>query len=169
MASLDDAFQQAAADQATGRVPSTVAATMDRFGWTTSDVADKFGVSQRTARRWRQENRVPTRGGKRESWRGEVRNEMRQRARRRMERRGITKFTIQGQYKISKRSWKTGPNSPIRNVMGKIPASAMRDYFAAIDQGDQAAALAALNAGIGEAYGAPGLEITDVESFTFTI
>jgi len=59
MARLIDAFEGEVDRRSGLGEPRTVAETMERAGWSARDVADRFGVSERTARRWRQEDQIP--------------------------------------------------------------------------------------------------------------
>lgn len=167
MASLNDQFQRAMEARAGARQPSSVRGAMDRYGWSTRDVAQRLGVSERTARRWRQQDHIPER--RRGDWRRETVNAARGRQRARMERGGVASMSAAGQYQVSKSRYRTGPNSRVRTSQAKIPAAAMRAYFAALDRGDAQAADDALNGALADAYGASDLHMTDVEDVNFTI
>jgi DNA-binding transcriptional MerR regulator len=168
VAGLSDEFQRQIQARAERNVPSHVRATMERFGWTTRDVAERFGVSERTARRWRQQDRVPERRAG--DWHREATSAAARRIRERMERRGVSGLTVTGIYRISKSRYKAGPGSPVRIMPGnKIKPAQMRDYFSAIDQGDEDAADELLNQSIAEAYEAPGLHFEDVDDLHFDI
>lgn len=141
---------------------------MDRFGWSTRDVAERFGISERTARRWRQQDRIPER--RRDDWRREVRGESRARTQRRIERRGISDMTVQGIYRISKNRYRATPSAPVRIMPGnKITPAQMRGVFAAVNAGDLDAADDLLNEALAEAYEAHGLVMEDVDSLDWSI
>jgi hypothetical protein len=168
VASLHDRFQQAVDARAAARQPSSVGGAMDRYGWSAREVAQRFGVSERTARRWRQQDRIPER--RREDWRRELTREARGRQRARMERGGIGQMSAGGEYEVSPgRRYRTGPSSRVRTSQAKIPAAAMRDYWSAVDRGDAAEADQILNDALAGAYDAPGLHMTDVDDVNFTI
>lgn len=164
---IDEFLSQMDAKSARG-VPEGVRTAMDRFGWTTRDVADRFGVSERTARRWRQQDRVPER--RRESWTQQTRDEARARTRRRIERRGISSMTATGPYRVSKNRYKATPSSPVRIMPGsKITPAQMRGVFEAIDAGDRDAADELLNDALADAYEAPGLHMEDIDSLEWGV
>ena len=177
MASLSDEFRRQMQARAERGAPSSVRGAMDRYGWTTRDVAQRFGVSDRTARRWRQQNRIPER--RRADWRRETTSAAERRVRERMERRGLAGMSVTGTYMVSKSRYKAGPGYPVRfgtrdngnPVAGtnRITAAQMRGYFAAIDQGDQQAADDLLNDALAQAYGADGLHFEDVDEVHFDI
>lgn len=159
-----------------GRTPSTVHGAMERYGWSTRDLAQQLGVSERTARRYAQQNRITGRGAaeraaRQQAFQQSVTREARARQRRRMERGGLSSLSAAGEYQISKRRFRTGPGSRVRTGPSgeKIPASAMREYFAALDAGNQAEADRVLNDALADAYDASGLHMTDVDDVTFTI
>lgn len=174
MASLSERFLEAMARGADRGAPSSVRGAMERYGWSTRDLAVQLGVSERTARRYAQQNRITARSGadreaRNEQFRQRVREAASGRQRARMERRGVTNMTASGTYFVSKRTYRTSPGLPVRTLPGnKIPASAMRDYFAALDAGDPAAADAILNGALGGAYEAP-TTFVDAEAVGFTI
>lgn len=169
MARLIDEFVSqldARADRSVGR--ADVGRTMDKYGWTTKDVAARFGVSDRTARRWRQQDRVPDKRAA--DWRNAARDEARKRARERIEKRGISRMSVQGTYRVSRFRGKTGPTSAVRILEGsKIRPAQMREVFGNLDAGDIDAADAALNDALAEAYGAPGLSMEDVDSLEWGV
>lgn len=168
MAGLSDEFQRAMQARAERNVPSHVRATMERFGWSARDVAEKFGVSERTARRWRQQDRVPERRAG--DWHRAATSAAAGRLRERMERRGLSGLTVTGQYRISKSTYKAGPGAPARLMPGnKIAPAVMRGYFAAIDQGDAEQADEILNQALAEGYEAPGMHFEDVDGIDFQI
>jgi hypothetical protein len=168
MASLNEEFQRQLAERAERNTPSSVRGTMDRFGWSTRDVAGRFGVSERTARRWRQQDRIP--GRRRDDWRREANTTAARRVRERIERRGLSGLTVTGTYKISKNTYKAGPGSPARLLPGnKISPTVMRGYFAAIDQGDDGQADDILNQALAEGYGAADMHFEDVDDVHFDI
>lgn len=154
-------------DRRGGRnLPRSVEGVMQRFGWTTRDIAQKFGVSERTARRWRQQDRVPDK--RRADWDTAKRAEVRARARAKMERGGLKGLTVTGTYVISKTRAKAGRGSPVQVLPGsKITGAQMSIVFDALDRGDRAEADEALNQALADAYGAPGLHMEDVEGLSF--
>jgi DNA-binding transcriptional MerR regulator len=154
-------------DRRGGRnLPRSVEGTMRRFGWTTKDVAARFGVSDRTARRWRQQDRIPDK--KRDSWNDAKKAEARARQRAKMEKGGIKKLTVTGTYRISKTRGKANSSAPIQ-FMGnnKISGAQMQEVFGALDRGDREAADDALNQALAEAYEAEGLHVEDAEGLSF--
>lgn len=168
MASLNEEFQRQLAARAERNTPSSVRGAMDRFGWSTRDVAERFGVSERTARRWRQQDRIPAR--REGDWHREANSASARRVRERMERRGLSGLTVTGQYRISKSRYKAGPGAPARLMPGnKIAPAVMRGYFAAIDQGDDDQADEILNQALAEGYEAPGMHFEDVDDVHFDI
>lgn len=176
MARLVEGFVSAMNARADRGAPAHVGAAMDRYGWSTRDIAARFGVSERTARRWRQQDRIPARRDA--DWKNAVSSAARDRLRKRIERGGLKGMNVTGQYRISRRSHKAGKGAPIRFgsrgdqfVMGtnKITGAQMREVFAALDSGDIEQADAALNQSLAEAYGTPGLEVEDAETVEFDI
>ena len=181
MGTLSEEFRRqlaGRAEKAEGRTPTGVKAAMDRFGWSAKDLAEKLGVSERTARRYRQQDRIPERRAEqrdrfgRES-RAATTDRVSDRAaktRKRIEQRGLRKMEALGKYVISKTRGQAGPGAPAK-LMGtnKISPASMRDYFAAVDQGDEAAADEILNDALAEGYEAPGLHFTDVTGLEFGI
>jgi hypothetical protein len=142
-------------------------AAMERYGWTTREVAQRFGVSERTARRWRQQDRIPER--RREDFQREQRRERATRSRARMERRGLSGMSATGEYAVSRNRYRATPRAPVRIMPGnKISAADMRAYFEALDRGDQAEADQILNDALGRGYEAP-TSFTDAEGVDFTI
>jgi hypothetical protein len=173
MASLHDRFQQAIDARAAARQPGTVGGAMDRYGWSTREVAQQFGVSERTARRWRQQDRIPER--RRADWREATTRAARGRQRARMERGGLRGMSAAGTYKVSKSTYRTGPASRIRTLgesdARKITAGQMRDYWAAVDSGNDAEADRILNEALAGDYApdARGLAMEDADDVDFTI
>lgn len=176
MARLVEGFISAMNARAERGAPSHVGTAMERYGWSTRDVAQQFGVSERTARRWRQQDRIPARRAA--EWKDATQAAARERLRARIERGGLKGMNVTGQYRISRRSHKAGKGAPIRFgskgdqfVMGtnRITGAQMREVFSALDRGDVDQADAALNQALAEAYGAPGLEVEDAESVQFDI
>ena len=166
MPSLSDAFQQKLADRA-ARGDLGARRAMERYGWSAREVAQRMNVSERTARRWRQQDRIPAR--RMEDWRRQEQRERADRSRERMRRRGLSSMEATGEYKVSRNRYRANRNAPVRTLPGnKISAAQMRDYFDAIDRGDQAAADQILNDALGGAYGAP-TSFDDAESVDFTI
>lgn len=169
MARLIDEFLSQMDDKAgRGLASAGVRQVMDRSGWTTRDVAGRFGVSERTARRWRQQDRVPAR--RLGDWQREARDAARARTRRRIEKRGISNMTATGPYRISKNRYRAGPAAPVRIMEGnKITPAQMRDVFSAVDSGDIDAADQLLNDALAEAYEAPGLVMEDIDSLEWGV
>lgn len=165
---LHQAFQDQIQARAERGAPSSVRGAMDRYGWTTRDVAQRFGVSDRTARRWRQQDRIPDR--RRADWRRETNSAAQRRVRDRIERRGLSGLTVTGTYRISRNRYKAGPGAPARLMPGnKISGAVMRGYFAAIDQGDVGQADEILNQALAAGYEAPGMHFEDVDEVHFDI
>jgi hypothetical protein len=165
---INEFLSQVDARSERGLASAGVGQLMERFGWTTRDVAGRFGVSERTARRWRQQDRIPERRAG--DWQRETRAEARARTRQRIERRGIRKMEVTGRYRISKSRYRAGRGAPVRVLEGnKITPAQMRTVFAAVDAGDMEQADAALNQALAAAYDAPGLEMEDVESLDWGV
>lgn len=168
MASLSDEFRRQIQARAERNTPSGVRGAMERFGWSSRDVAERFGVSERTARRWRQQNRVPAR--RREDFLREATSAAARRVRERMLRRGLSGLIVTGIYRISKSRYKAGPGAPARLMPGnKISPAVMRGYFGAVDQGDDEQADEILNQGLAGGYEAPGMHFEDVDDVHFDI
>ena len=168
MASLNEEFRRQLAARAERNTPSSVRGAMGRFGWSTRDIAARFNVSERTARRWRQQNRVPAR--REDEWRRETTSAAARRVRERIERRGLQGLTVTGTYRISKNRYKAGPGAPARLMPGnKISAAVMRGYFGALDQGDDDQADEILNQALAAGYEAPGMHFEDVDDVHFDI
>lgn len=166
MASLIDAFE-GEMDRRGGRnLPRSVEGTMKRFGWTAKDIASKFGVSERTARRWRQQDRVPDK--RRDDWNQAKKDEARARARAKMEKSGLKQLKVTGTYIISKTRGKAGSAAPVQMVgNNRISGAQMRTVFDALDRGDREEADEALNQALAEGYEAAGLHMEDVEGLSF--
>lgn len=187
MARLIDQFERQVAARAARNVPASVRAAvpsdvrgaMDRFGWTARDLARMFGKSERTARRWRQQDHIPAKqlgDWQRETQaaaarqRREAQSEAERKTWDRLGRRGMREMRVEGTYKISKSRYKSNAWSPVRTLPGsKITPAQMRGVRDALDQGDRAAADELLNGALAEAYGAPGLEFEDVDNAEFDI
>ena len=165
---LLDAFTAAMAGKAETRAPTSVHGAVERFGWSTRDVAREFGVSERTARRWRQQDRIPARRA--EQWREVTRTAAAARQRAQIEARGLRGLTVTGEYRVSRSRYRARGNAPVR-IMGdnRITGATMREVFSALDRGDADAAEAQLNDALADAYGAPGLSIESVDSLTYTV
>lgn len=187
MARLIDEFERQVAARAARNVPASARAAppsgvrgaMERFGWTTRDIAQRLGVSERTARRYRQQDRIPAKrlGG----WQGETQAAAEQQRREaqtaaerktweRLGRRGVSEMNVTGTYKISKSRYKANPWSAVRIMPGnKITPAQMRGVREALEQGNRQAADVLLNEALAEAYEAPGLEFEAVDSVEFDI
>jgi hypothetical protein len=150
------------------RQPRGVGGAMGRYGWSARDVAQRFGVSERTARRWRQQDRIPER--RREDWRQAITGAARGRLRARMARRGLSGMSATGTYFVSPPTrYRANSEAPVRALDdNKIDAAAMRDYFSALDRGDAADADRILNDALGKAYGAP-TTFVDADSVWFDV
>jgi hypothetical protein len=169
---LTEAFTGAAGRRGERTAPETPRAAADRYGWTARDVAQRFNVSERTARRWRQQDRIPER--RREDWNREVRRERDTRTRKRIERRGLKGMRVSGNYVVnSKYKYKARPDAPVRLMPGnKIQGSTMRDFFEAVDGGRLDEAESMLNDALGEGYeisGGGALSWDDVDGLDFDI
>ena len=167
MASLSDAFQARMAERAARGGDMGARRAMERYGWSAREVAQRFNVSERTARRWRQQDRIPER--RREDWRAEQRREARARQRARIERRGLSSMQATGTYRVSNSRYTARGRYPVRTLPGnKISAAEMREYFGALDRGDAEQADRILNAALGRAYQAPA-SFEEAETVDFTI
>lgn len=165
---LFDAFTRAMQARSSARSPSSVQSAMTRFGWSTRDVARMFGVSDRTARRWRQLNAIPARRA--DEWRSTVRTAAAARTRARIEARGLSALTVEGIYRISRSRYKSGSWSPVRVMPGnRIRGAQMRDVFEAADRGDMDAAESQLSEALAEAYGTSGIEWESIDGLGFDI
>lgn len=169
MARLIDEFMAQVDARSERGLGASTGRLMERFGWSARDVARRFGISERTARRWRQQDRVPAK--RREDWNREVRSEARARTQRNIGRRGIRNMTVTGTYRVSKSRYKATASAPVRIMNGgdKISPAQMREVFAAVDAGDMDAADALLNEALAELYEAPGLVMEDVDSLDWSI
>src|SRR5215472_13865737 len=116
MASLSDAFQARMAERAARGGDMGARRAMERYGWSAREVAQRFGVSERTARRWRQQDRIPER--RREDFQREQRRERQARQRARMEARGLSSMSAQGEYMVSRSRYRTRPQYPVRTLPG---------------------------------------------------
>lgn len=161
---LLSAFTAAMEAKADRRAPTSVAGAIERYGWTTRDLAREMGVSERTARRYRQQNRIP--GMKAERWREVNRNAATARQRERITRRGLRGMNVEGTYRISRSRYRARRDFPVRFVEGRITGAQMREVFGAATPAE---AEELLNDALAEAYGAPGLYFEDVEGLDFTI
>jgi len=180
MATLSERFQERMTAAADRGAPSSVRGTMDRYGWNTRDLAQRLGVSERTARRYARENRITAPGrtaaeARRGLFDRARADAARDRQRARMQTRGLASMSAQGEYMVSKNRYRTRPGASVRigpnsGVQGtnRISPAAMRAYFAALNQGDEAAADQILNDALGAGYGAPTV-FTDADSVDFTI
>lgn len=169
MASLSDAFLASMAARAERGAPGGPRETMERYGWTTGDIAREFGVSPRTARRWHQQDRIPARQA--ENWRAASAAAAQGRQRARMERRGLSGMRATGTYEVSPgRRFRTRPGYPVKTPDGvKIPAAALRDYFGALDQGAPDLADQILNDALAHAYDAEHLTFIEADNVDYTI
>lgn len=164
---LLDAFLGEVDRRGAARAPSGVRAAVARFGWTSRDLARELGVSERTARRYRQQDRIP--GRRQDAWRDTTRRESQQRQRERIGRRGLSGLTAEGRYRVSKSVYETHPDLPVR-ALEPIPGSRMRDVFELADRGDLDAAEAELTGALGEAYGVgESMSWERVDSVSFTV
>jgi hypothetical protein len=156
--------------------PTSVGGAVSRFGWSTRQLAQAMGISERTARRWRQQDRVPPRRaaawsettareqGKRNDAARDAEGERRRKS---IERRGLSRMNVSGTYRISNSRYQARKDFPVRFVTGKITGAQMREVFAAADRGDDDEAEELLNEALAEAYGAPGLYFEDVDGIDF--
>lgn len=155
------------------RAPTTVNAAVNRFGWSTRDLAREMGVSERTARRWKQFDKVPER--KAERFRDVVKSEAARRQRQRIERRGLSGMRVEGTYRISRSRYKARQDYPVRFGQGeklgtdRITPAQMREVFGALDRGELADAEQMFNDALGEAYGAPGLSFEEIDDIDYEI
>jgi hypothetical protein len=145
-------FQAEFERKADRRLPESPQTASSAYGWTARDIAQRFDVSERTARRWRQQDRIPER--RRAEWRRQVSGASRDRARQRIERRGLSGMKVQGRYRVSRSRYETHPDAPVRIMGGsRIPGAAMREFFSAMDEGDVSRADELLGGALAEAYG----------------
>lgn len=165
---LTDAFTRAMASKADVRAPTSVHGATDRFGWSTRDLAQRMNVSERTARRWRQQDRIPPRRA--EQWREATRTAAAERQRRQIETRGLRDLSVTGEYRVSRSRYRARPDRPIRigPVRDRITGETMRGVFDALDRGDADAAEAQLNRALGDAYGAP-IEMQTVDDLSYRV
>jgi len=161
---LLSAFTAAMEARAGRAAPSSVSGAVERYGWSTRELAQRMGVSERTARRYRQQDRIPDRRAA--DWREVTRQAATERQRARITRRGLSSMNVQGQYRISRSRYQARRDFPVRFVEGRITGRQMREVFEA---SSPAEAEKLLNDALAEAYGAPGLEFEDVEGLDFTI
>jgi hypothetical protein len=166
---LTRAFLAAADQRAARRAPGTPLGAEAKFGWNAAELASRFGVSPRTARRWRQFDTVPISKQREFDRQATAAQEARQRER--ISRRGLSGFRVQGRYRISKSVYETHPDSPVRIMEGEhISGEAMREFYGHLEQGDGDAAEAALAGALGEAYGVgDNLSFDRVDRADFTI
>ena len=170
MARLLTEFNDAIARKAAASAPGSVRAAVDRFGWSTRDLAERLGVSERTARRYRQQDRIPARRA--DEFRRAARSAATERQRSRIASRGLSAMNVHGRYRVSKSVYTTPQDSPVRIMDGNfISGASMREVFDLEQSGDPAEAEAALAAALGEAYG-NGMENMSwdrVDSLDYTI
>lgn len=171
---LTGAFTEAIGRRAAGRQPSSVRGAMERFNWTTRDVARRFNVSERTARRWRQRDHIPARRA--EQWRNEVRGAAARNVRDRIGRRGLSGMRVSGTYLVDgnpKYRYKARPDRPVYILDGnKISGADMREVFEHLDQGRADEAEHKLSEALSDAYGTAGgatLEWENVDGLEFDI
>jgi hypothetical protein len=155
--------------QAKQHPPSTPLGAQGRFGWRSADLASIMNVSPRTARRWRQQNRVPLH--RQADWRRAVGDETARRQREQIEARGLGGMQVTGEYRVSRSRYRARANAPVRIGPGadRISGATMRDVFAALDEGRADDAEARLNDALADAYGTPDLEIQSVDSLSYTV
>jgi len=164
---LLSAFTSAMESRAERRAPSSVSGAVERYGWNTRELAQRMGVSERTARRYRQQDRIPRMRADR--WREVTRDAAIDRQRKRIERRGLSGMNVQGTYHVStpRNRYRARRDFPVRFDQGRITGAQMREVFAA---SSPAEAEQLLNDALSEAYiGASGLEFDEVESLDFSI
>lgn len=160
------AFLGALDSKADKRAPSSPGAAVAEFGWSTRDLAQRLGVSERTARRYRQHNAIPAR--RRAAFDEATRQASRDRARARIVRRGLSGLSVQGFYQVSRSRYRTNRAAPVRILPGNaISGSAMRDVFAEVDAGDLAGADELLSGALAEGYGMSGPASGEPASLTF--
>lgn len=166
---LLNALSGAMAGKAETRAPSTVREAQSQFGWSTRDIAGRFGVSPRTARRWVQQDRIPAR--RREQFRAQARAMAAGRQRRQIEARGLAGLSVTGIYRVSRSRYRARGNAPVRVMPGsRIPASSMREVFGAIDAGRSAEAERMMNEALSRAYGTSSpVEFEDVDSLAYRV
>ncbi len=166
---LVDAFTRAMSGKAESRAPGSVRGAVDRYNWTSRDIAREFGVSERTARRWRQQDRIPERRAG--QWRDVTRREADRRQRQQIERRGIQQMNVTGIYRVSRSRYRARGVAPVRIGPGadRITGAQMRDVFRSLDEGNRDEAERQLNEALAAAYGAPGLNVEQVDSLNYSV
>jgi hypothetical protein len=166
-----------------GSPPSSLGASAERYRWSARDIARELGVSERTARRYRQQDRVPARKAAeydQARTRAEsARTDAAVRASRsRIASRGLRSLTVGGRYRVSSGEYETPPNKPVRVMDGNyIPGAGdgdldpgMADVFDLLEAGDLDGADTALQQALSNAYGTGGtlLDWSRVDSLGFT-
>ena len=180
---LTDAYLRAEAARAEVRAPSSVRGTLEHLGWSAREVAQRFDVSERTARRWRQQGRVPARKAAefdREA-RGAVQAAELERVRTRIAGavrngsrsggRGLSRMSVTGRYKVSRTEAEARGYSPVY-AQDPIPGSALGEFYDLLEAGDEDGAEDALAAALSEAYQMDGgsvLEWQRVDSLSITL
>jgi hypothetical protein len=155
--------------QAKQHPPSTPLGAGARFGWGSGDIASLMNVSPRTARRWRQQNRIPAH--RQSEWQRVTRDETARRQREQIEARGLRNMRVTGEYRVSRSRYRARPGAPVRIGPGadRISGATMRDVFTALDEGREDDAERVLNDALADAYGAPGLRIESVDDLNYTV
>jgi DNA-binding transcriptional MerR regulator len=149
---LTRAFLAATEQRAGQRAPASVRDASARFGWSTHDLAERLGVSERTARRYKQQDRIPPR--KAAEYRREAEQAAQDKMRDRITSRGLSGMRVQGRYQISKSVYETHPDAPVRLLEDShISGATMREFYDALAEGDEAAAEEILAGALGEGYG----------------
>lgn len=161
---LLSAFTRALEAKAERRAPTSVSGAVERYGWSTRELARRMGVSERTARRYRQQDRIPA--GKAAKWADQTKAAATDRQRERITRRGLSSMNVTGTYRISRSRYRARKDAAVRFVTGRITGAQMRAVF---DAATPEEAEELLNDALAEAYGAPGLAFEEVEGLDFTI
>lgn len=172
------AFMDELGRKSGSRAPSSPRSATRAFGWSTRELAERMGRSERTARRYLQQNRVPA--GQQARWRQVTADAASARMRRNIEQRGLRSrssgppyaLSVEGLYRVSSSRYRSHPSSPVRVLPGNgIPGSVMREVFGLVDAGQADAADAMLADALALGYGMPGgsLEILEVDGLDFHI
>jgi len=187
---LTDAYLRAEAARAEVRAPSSVRGTLEHLGWSAREVAQRFDVSERTARRWRQQGRVPARKAEqfdREA-RGAVQAAELERVRTRIAGarakdaegnrtgsrsggRGLRGMSVTGRYKVSRTEAEAHGYLPVWAPEG-VPGSALGEFYDLLEAGDEDGAEDALAEALSDAYGTDGgsrLDWLRVDSLSITL
>jgi hypothetical protein len=157
------------AGKAETRAPGSVREAQGRYGWNTRDIAQRFNVSGRTARRWVQQDRIPARRA--EQFRAVVRAQAAAGQRRQIEARGLSGLRVTGIYRVSANRYRARSNAAVRIMPGgRISGSTMREVFRAVDEGRGGEAERMMSDALTRAYGASSpVRFEDVDSLSYRV